>query len=66
MKAKARKIKDSLAKHGYGHSHDHDLDEEGGDDDDEEMVEDPEIHAAPSMFPSLHMLFSPPLLMLYI
>lgn len=58
VKAKAKKFKDSLVKHGHnvfdhGHDHpnedhhipdDHDLDE------DEEMDEDHEVHKAPSMF----------------
>ncbi|XP_059449184.1 low-temperature-induced 65 kDa protein-like isoform X2 [Corylus avellana] len=56
VKAKAKKIKDTLKKHGHhDHEHDHDyqraghhipddhdLDEE--DDDDEEIIEDPEVH----------------------
>lgn len=57
VKAKAKKLKDKIAKHGHGHDHDnrqeghvgpddHSLDEE--DDEDEEMVEDPEVHGAPS------------------
>ncbi|XP_019453880.1 PREDICTED: low-temperature-induced 78 kDa protein-like isoform X2 [Lupinus angustifolius] len=60
VKAKAKKIKDKVTKHGHhDHEHghdqyhyedqhipdDHDLDEE--DDDDEEMVHDPEVHGAP-------------------
>ncbi|XP_021892131.1 low-temperature-induced 65 kDa protein [Carica papaya] len=57
VKEKAKKIKDTLTKHGHGHNHDHDdghadhvpddhdLDEE--DDEDEEMEEDPEVHGAP-------------------
>ncbi|PIN13466.1 hypothetical protein CDL12_13914 [Handroanthus impetiginosus] len=50
VKDKAKKIKDTIKKHGHGHGHEH----EGGDhnyqegyeedDDDEEMVNDPEIH----------------------
>ena len=61
VKAKAKKIKDTITKHGhhdnehgqeyhYEDQHipdDHDLDEE--DDEDEEMSEDPEVHGAPSM-----------------
>jgi hypothetical protein len=59
VKAKAKKIKDTITKHGHrddnehGHGHDqyhnqhipddHDLDEE-----DDEDVHDPEIHGAPS------------------
>ncbi|KAE9592585.1 hypothetical protein Lal_00028578 [Lupinus albus] len=54
VKAKAKKIKDKVTKHGghdqyhYEDQHipdDHDLDQE--DDEDEEMVQDPEIHGAP-------------------
>ncbi|KAF7813202.1 putative purine permease 4 [Senna tora] len=54
VKAKAKKIKDTIKKHGNDHDHpeghqhipdDHDLDEE--DEEDEEIVEDPEIHGAP-------------------
>ncbi|XP_071724691.1 low-temperature-induced 65 kDa protein-like [Rutidosis leptorrhynchoides] len=51
VKAKAKKIKDTLTKHGHGHDDhddvpdDHDLDEE--DDYEEESVEDPDIHDAP-------------------
>ncbi|XP_030449086.1 low-temperature-induced 65 kDa protein-like [Syzygium oleosum] len=54
VKAKAKKLKDTITKHGRGHSYDHpeghvpddhDLDEE--DDEDEEVVGDPEIHGAP-------------------
>ncbi|KAI3432077.1 uncharacterized protein J3R85_007458 [Psidium guajava] len=56
VKAKAKKLKDTIAKHGHDHGHDHDhperhvpddhdLDEE--DDEEEEVVEDPEIHGAP-------------------
>ncbi|CAK9169488.1 unnamed protein product [Ilex paraguariensis] len=40
VKAKAKKIKDTLAKHGHGHDHEHDEEEE-----DEEMVEGPKAHA---------------------
>ena len=63
MKAKAKQIKDTFTKHGHGPDHDHDLDEK---DDDDEVVEEPEIHGAPSKLPSLHRLFSPLLLLLYI
>ncbi|XP_027357273.1 low-temperature-induced 65 kDa protein-like [Abrus precatorius] len=59
VKAKAKKIKDTITKHGHhdhehGHEYhyddqhipdDHDLDEE--DDEDEDMVENPEVHGAP-------------------
>lgn len=62
MKAKAKQIKDTFTKHGHGPDHDHDLDEK----DDDEVVEEPEIHGAPSMLPTLHRLFSPLLLLLYI
>lgn len=61
VKAKAKKIKNTLTKHGHQeHGHDqyhyedqhipddHDLDEE--DDYDEELVQDPEVHGAPSIF----------------
>lgn len=57
VKAKAKKIKDTLKKHGHDHEHhpderynpdDHDLDEE--DDEDEEMVEDPEVHDGTGLF----------------
>ncbi|KAK3017597.1 hypothetical protein RJ639_004831 [Escallonia herrerae] len=43
VKAKARKIKDTLTKHGHGH--DQEEYDQGGDeeDEDEEMVEDPEV-----------------------
>jgi hypothetical protein len=59
VKAKAKKIKDTLKKHGHGHDHDHDHDHDyqrvghhipddhdldEEDDEDEETVEDPEIH----------------------
>lgn len=62
VKARARKIKDTFKKHGQGHDHDHDHDGHTPDDhtpddhdleeeDDEykEMVEDPEVHDAPSI-----------------
>lgn len=56
VKAKAKKIKETLKKHGHGHNHDHDhdghvpddLDLEEEDEEYEEMVEDPEDHGAPS------------------
>lgn len=59
MKAKAKKIKDTIKKHGHGHNHDqeyheghipddHDLDEED-DEEEDEIVQDPEVHGAPSM-----------------
>lgn len=48
VKAKAKKIKNTLTKHGHGHDHDHSHDEEDYDEDDEEMVHDPEVHG---MFP---------------
>ncbi|VVB15692.1 unnamed protein product [Arabis nemorensis] len=44
VKEKAKKIKNSLAKHGHGHEHDHDVEEEEGDEYDEQ---DPEVHGAP-------------------
>ncbi|KFK26849.1 hypothetical protein AALP_AA8G301300 [Arabis alpina] len=43
VKEKAKKIKNSLTKHGHGHEHDHDVDEE----DDEYDEQDPEVHGAP-------------------
>ncbi|KAJ0551800.1 hypothetical protein HanHA300_Chr07g0261071 [Helianthus annuus] len=46
VKEKAKKIKNTITKHGHGHHH---HDEEEDDDDDEEAVEDPEVHGAPSM-----------------
>lgn len=49
VKAKARKIKDTLTKHGHNHNHDHDHIPDDHDLDEEEMVEDPEVHGAPSM-----------------
>ncbi|XP_010537183.1 PREDICTED: low-temperature-induced 65 kDa protein-like [Tarenaya hassleriana] len=51
VKEKAKKIKNTITKHGHHHEHghhvpdDHDLDEE--DDDDDELVVDPEVHGAP-------------------
>ncbi|KAK8657202.1 hypothetical protein V6N13_035454 [Hibiscus sabdariffa] len=61
VKAKAKKIKDTIKKHGPGHHHDqgndqyheghipddHDLDQEDDDDEEEEIVQDPELHGAP-------------------
>lgn len=51
VKAKAKKIKDTIKKHGHGHEHEHEHDdhhnEEYEDEDEEEMDEDPEIHGAP-------------------
>lgn len=56
VKAKAKKIKDTLRKHGHhDHEHDHDYQRAGHhipddydldkeDDDDEEIIEDPEVH----------------------
>ncbi|XP_065869792.1 low-temperature-induced 65 kDa protein-like [Euphorbia lathyris] len=57
VKAKAKKIKDTLKSHGQGHHDhddhlvhdtpdDHDLDEDDDEDEDEEMANDPEIHGA--------------------
>ncbi|XWS37832.1 hypothetical protein CRYUN_Cryun19dG0079200 [Craigia yunnanensis] len=63
-KAKAKKIKDMIKKHGHDHNHDHDhdhdyhegnvpdeydLDEE--DEDEEEIVDDPGVQGAPTMLP---------------
>lgn len=51
MKDKAKKIKDTIKKHGHGHEHGHgQSSEEEEEDKDEEMVDDPEVHDAPSMF----------------
>ncbi|XP_027117412.1 low-temperature-induced 65 kDa protein [Coffea arabica] len=53
VKAKAKKIKETLAKHGLGHEHEHERDyshddpDEGEENEDEEMEEDPEVHGAP-------------------
>ena len=58
VKAKATKIKDTIKKHGHGHnfdheyrhiSDDHDLDKEDEQDEFEGIVQDPEVHGAPSM-----------------
>ncbi|OMO95943.1 hypothetical protein CCACVL1_05154 [Corchorus capsularis] len=56
VKEKAKKIKNTIKKHGHGHDHDHgheghipddhDLDEEDDDEDEEDIV-DPEVHGAP-------------------
>ncbi|ESQ43291.1 hypothetical protein EUTSA_v10013021mg [Eutrema salsugineum] len=43
VKEKAKKIKNSLTKHGNGHEHDHDVEEE----DDEYDEQNPEVHGAP-------------------
>ncbi|KAI8032625.1 Low-temperature-induced 65 kDa protein [Camellia lanceoleosa] len=56
VKAKAKKIKETLTKHGHGHDHEHEhdyhqrhhIDEEEEDEDEDEMVEDSEVHGAPS------------------
>ncbi|XP_038994063.1 low-temperature-induced 65 kDa protein-like [Hibiscus syriacus] len=53
VKAKAKKMKDTIKKHGPGHHHeghipdDHDLDEEDDDEEEEEIVQDPEVHGGP-------------------
>ncbi|KAG8381334.1 hypothetical protein BUALT_Bualt06G0111600 [Buddleja alternifolia] len=54
VKDKAKKIKDTIKKHGHhGHEHEHEYrhdqisEEEEDDDEDEEMVNDPEVHGAP-------------------
>lgn len=60
VKAKAKKIKDTLKKHGHGHTHDHEHDDDYHhdvhipddhdlDEEDEEIDEDPEVHGAPSI-----------------
>ncbi|CDY27078.1 BnaA02g10980D [Brassica napus] len=43
VKEKAKKIKNSLTKHGHGHEHDHDVEIE----DDEYDEQDPQLHRAP-------------------
>ncbi|CAH2070248.1 unnamed protein product [Thlaspi arvense] len=43
VKEKAKKIKNSLTKHGHGHEHNYDVEEE----DDEYDEQDPEVHGAP-------------------
>ncbi|KAK4431493.1 Low-temperature-induced protein [Sesamum alatum] len=45
VKEKAKKIKDTVKKHGHGHGHDHAYEED--DDASEEMVNDPDVHGAP-------------------
>ncbi|XP_022888776.1 low-temperature-induced 65 kDa protein-like isoform X1 [Olea europaea var. sylvestris] len=48
VKDKAKKIKDTIKKHGHGHEHGHgQSSEEEEEDKDEEMVDDPEVHDAP-------------------
>nr|GLL38939.1 low-temperature-induced 65 kDa protein-like [Ipomoea trifida] len=44
VKAKAKKIKDTLTHHGHGHGHEHDRDDEESLEDDDEMEEDPDVH----------------------
>ncbi|KAL2227082.1 UNVERIFIED_CONTAM: Low-temperature-induced protein [Sesamum indicum] len=44
VKEKAKKIKDTMKKHGHGHGHDHASEED--DDESEEMVNDPDVHGA--------------------
>ena len=48
VKARARKIRDSLTKQGPSNDQDHSHDEEDNDEDDKEMVQDPEVPGAPS------------------
>lgn len=48
MKARAKKIRDSLTKQGNSNDQDHTHDEEDNDEDDKEMVQDPEDPGAPS------------------
>lgn len=45
VKEKAKKIKNSLTKHGHGHEHDHDVEIE----DDEYDEQDPQLHRAPGL-----------------
>ncbi|CAN7122484.1 unnamed protein product, partial [Brassica rapa subsp. narinosa] len=47
VKEKAKKIKNSLTKHGHGHEHDHDVEIE----DDEYDEQDPQLHGSPSFHP---------------
>ncbi|KAI3720682.1 hypothetical protein L2E82_31673 [Cichorium intybus] len=52
VKEKAKKLKNTITKHGHGHGdHDHhhhdDVEDDDDDDDDEEMEKDPEVHGAP-------------------
>ncbi|PIN17140.1 hypothetical protein CDL12_10198 [Handroanthus impetiginosus] len=49
VKEKAKKIKDTMKKHGHGHgTHEHEHDyPRTSEEEDEEMVDDPEIHGAP-------------------
>ncbi|XP_076939214.1 low-temperature-induced 65 kDa protein-like [Bidens hawaiensis] len=48
VKEKAKKIKNTITKHGHGHGdHEHHHHDDEDDDDDEETVEDPEVHGAP-------------------
>ena len=52
VKDKAKKIKDTITKHGHGQHHDEhgqEFDEE--DDEDEEMAEEPVVQGGQSMFP---------------
>lgn len=47
MKEKAKKLKNTIKKHGHGHDHHDDQDNDDADDD-SETNEDPEVHGAPS------------------
>ncbi|XAR53586.1 hypothetical protein NMG60_11022199 [Bertholletia excelsa] len=48
VKAKAKKIQETLKKHGHGHDHDHDhVEHDEEEDENEEMEEDSEVHGAP-------------------
>lgn len=52
MKAKAKKIKETIKKHGHGHDQDYHHDnqsheEEDEEDDEQKMVQDPEVHGSP-------------------
>ncbi|KAI3758634.1 hypothetical protein L6452_06201 [Arctium lappa] len=48
VKEKAKKIKNTITKHGHGHGGDDHHHHDDDDDDDEEMEQDPEVHGAPS------------------
>ncbi|KAM7494495.1 hypothetical protein LguiB_029104 [Lonicera macranthoides] len=47
VKARAKRIRDSLTKQGHSNDQDHPQDEEDNDEDDKEMVHDPEVPGAP-------------------
>lgn len=56
VKAKAKKIKDTITKHAHAHDHHDEEDEE--DDEEDEVVEDPEIQGAPCIYIHLPFFFS--------